>query len=74
MDAWGGLSLNEDRSRRSKWKWTDNANNLTPFKPIFQSLNKNIGVRVRGQGSVFVTFLASGQHARFSVGSCTKVE
>ncbi|XP_053537196.1 glutamate-rich protein 6 isoform X2 [Ictalurus punctatus] len=72
MDAWGGLSLNEDRSRRSKWKWTDNTNNLTPFKPIFQSLNKNIGVRVRGQGSVFVTFLASGQHARFSVGSCIK--
>ncbi|KAF4089580.1 hypothetical protein AMELA_G00067560 [Ameiurus melas] len=72
MDAWGGLSINEDRSKRSKWKWRDNANNLTPFKPIFLSLNKNIGVRVRAQGSVFVTFLASGQNARFSVGSCTK--
>ncbi|MCJ8732022.1 hypothetical protein PDJAM_G00205950 [Pangasius djambal] len=72
MDVWGGLSLNEDTSRRSKWKWTDHANNPTPFKPIHLSLNKNIGVRVRGRESVVVTFLASGQQARFSVGSCVK--
>ncbi|KAG7329689.1 hypothetical protein KOW79_005911 [Hemibagrus wyckioides] len=72
MDVLGGRSLNEDASRRSQWKWMDRASNRTPFKPIHLSLNKNIGVRVLGRDSVVVTFLASGQHARFSVGSCTK--
>ncbi|KAK3567042.1 hypothetical protein QTP86_008962 [Hemibagrus guttatus] len=72
MDLLGGRSLKEDASRRSQWKWTDQGNNPTPFKPVHLSLNKNIGVRVRGRESVVVTFLASGQHARFSVGSCTK--
>ncbi|XP_027012628.2 glutamate-rich protein 6 [Tachysurus fulvidraco] len=72
MDMWGGWSINEDMSRRSQWKWTDNTSNPTPFKPIQLSLNKNIGVRVRGQDSVMVTFLASGQKACLSVGSCTK--
>lgn len=74
MDMWGGRSLNEDMSRRSQWKWTDNTSNPTPFKPIQLSLNKNIGVRVRGRDSVMVTFLASGQQACLSVGSCTKVQ
>lgn len=74
LDAWGGRSLNEDRSRSRKWKWTDNAANPAPFKPIHLSLNKNIGVRVVGRESVLVTFLGSGQQARFSVGGCAKVQ
>lgn len=73
-DMWGGQSLNEDRSRSRKWKWTDDSNNPTPFKPIHISLNKNIGVRVRARESVLITFLALGQQARFSGGSCTKVQ
>lgn len=47
---------------------------LTPFKPEYVSLNKNIGVRVQGQDSVVVTFLASGKQTRFNVGNCTKVQ
>ncbi|KAM9500833.1 glutamate-rich protein 6-like [Clarias gariepinus] len=73
MELSGGLSQNEDSSRRRKWKWTgQNKNKPTPFKPIYLSLNKNIGVRVQGRESVFVTFLASGQQARICVGSYTK--
>lgn len=74
MDMCGGRTVSEDRSRRRKWKWMNYANTPTTFKHIHLSLNQNIGVRVQGQESVFVTFLASGQQARFNVGSCTKVQ
>ncbi|XP_052404491.1 glutamate-rich protein 6 isoform X1 [Carassius gibelio] len=70
MDAWGGLSLDEGGRRIRTWSWTDKALTPTPLRPLFLSLNRNIGVRVLGQQLVFVSFLASGQQARFRVGSC----
>ncbi|TSS97553.1 Glutamate-rich protein 6 [Bagarius yarrelli] len=72
MDMWGGRTLNQDLSKRTRWKWTDYAKKPTPFKPLQMSLNKNIGVRVRARDSIVVTFLASGQQARFRVGSIIK--
>ncbi|KAF4116777.1 hypothetical protein G5714_001330 [Onychostoma macrolepis] len=70
MDAWGGRSLDEGGRRIRSWSWTDQAQTPTPLRPLFLSLNRNIGVRVLGQPLVFVSFLASGQQARFRVGSC----
>ncbi|KAL6489838.1 hypothetical protein MHYP_G00001830 [Metynnis hypsauchen] len=72
MDMWGGQSLDEGGARTRRWSWSDHAQTPTPFRPIFLSLNKNVGVRVLGRQHVFVSFLASGQQARFSVGSCVK--
>ncbi|XP_046708518.1 glutamate-rich protein 6 isoform X3 [Silurus meridionalis] len=72
MDPWGAQSLSEDGSKCKKWKWMDHAKKQIPFKPVYLSLNKHVGVQVRGQKFVLVTFLASGQQARFKVGSCTK--
>ncbi len=69
MDAWGGRSLDEGGRRIRSWSWTDQAQTPTPLRPLFLSLNRNIGVRVLGQQLVFVSFLASGQQARFRVGS-----
>uniref|UniRef100_A0A8C2J6A2 FAM194 C-terminal domain-containing protein n=1 Tax=Cyprinus carpio TaxID=7962 RepID=A0A8C2J6A2_CYPCA len=73
MDAWGGRSLDEGGRRIRTWSWTDKAQTPTPLRPLFLSLNRNIGVRVLGQQLVFVSFLASGQQARFRVGSCELV-
>ncbi|XP_050982921.1 glutamate-rich protein 6 isoform X2 [Labeo rohita] len=70
MDVWGGRSLDEGGKRIRTWSWTDQAQTPTPLRPLFLSLNRNIGVRVLGQQLVFVSFLASGQQARFRVGSC----
>ncbi|XP_048018949.1 glutamate-rich protein 6 isoform X1 [Megalobrama amblycephala] len=70
MDAWGGRSLDESGRRIRTWSWKDQAQTPTPLRPLFLSLNRNIGVRVLGQQLVFVSFLASGQQARFRVGSC----
>ncbi|XP_043075898.1 glutamate-rich protein 6 [Puntigrus tetrazona] len=70
MDAWGGRSLDEGGRRMRSWSWTDQAQTPTPLRPLFLSLNRNVGVRVLGQQLVFVSFLASGQQARFKVGSC----
>lgn len=73
MDVWGGRSLDEGGKRIRTWSWTDQAQTPTPLRPLFLSLNRNIGVRVLGQQLVFVSFLASGQQARFRVGSCESV-
>ncbi|KAL1279946.1 hypothetical protein QQF64_014546 [Cirrhinus molitorella] len=70
MDVWGGRSLDEGGRRIRTWSWTDQAQTPTPLRPLFLSLNRNIGIRVLGQQLVFVSFLASGQQARFRVGGC----
>ncbi|XP_072544480.1 glutamate-rich protein 6 isoform X2 [Salminus brasiliensis] len=72
MDMWGGQSLDEAGARTRRWSWSDQAQTPTPFRPIFLSLNKSVGVRVLGRQCVFVSFLALGQQAKFSVGSCVK--
>ncbi|XP_051983819.1 glutamate-rich protein 6 isoform X2 [Xyrauchen texanus] len=70
MDAWGGQTLDESGARIRTWSWTDHIQTQTTLRPIFLSLNLNIGVRVLGRQLVFVSFLALGQQAKFRVGSC----
>ncbi|KAI4903662.1 hypothetical protein NFI96_015006 [Prochilodus magdalenae] len=72
MDMWGGQILDEGGIRTRRWSWSDHAETPSPLRPIFLSINKNVGVRVLGRHHVFVSFLALGQQARFSVGSCVK--
>lgn len=66
----GGRCLDEEGTKVRQWSW--NSQNLTssPLQPVFLSLNKSVGVRVLGKEQVFVSFLARGQQAKFSVGSC----
>lgn len=70
----GGQCLDEVGARVRQWCWNSRSLNPTVFHPVFLSLNKAVGVRVLGQEQVFVSFLAGGQQAKFTVGtSCAQV-
>ncbi|XP_027141487.1 glutamate-rich protein 6 isoform X2 [Larimichthys crocea] len=66
----GGQCLDEEGARVRRWSWSSPSLTPTPLHPVFLSLNKAIGVRVLGREKVFVSFLARGQQAKFSVGTC----
>ncbi|XP_047446285.1 glutamate-rich protein 6 isoform X2 [Mugil cephalus] len=66
----GGQCLNESGARICRWSWGSVTLTPTPLQPVFLSLNKSVGVRVLGITQVFVSFLAKGQQAKFSVGTC----
>lgn len=70
----GGQCLDELGARVRRWCWSNLSLTPTPLYPVFLSLNKTIGVRVLGKEHVFVSFLASGQQAKFSVGTCIQVK
>ncbi|XP_035027228.2 glutamate-rich protein 6-like [Hippoglossus stenolepis] len=63
LNTSGGQCLDEAGARVCRWRWDG------PLHPVFLSLNKAVGVRVIGRKQVFVSFLAQGQHAKFSVGT-----
>ncbi|XP_061783941.1 glutamate-rich protein 6 isoform X2 [Nerophis lumbriciformis] len=65
----GGQCLDETSVRVRRWTWR----NLPPphLPPLFLSINRNFGLRVLAKDQVFVSFLANGQQARCSVGSCS---
>ncbi|XP_070774877.1 glutamate-rich protein 6 [Enoplosus armatus] len=62
----GGQCLDEEGVRVRRWSWC-----LATPHPVFLSLNKTVGVRVLGKEQVFVSFLARGRQAKFSVGTCS---
>lgn len=64
----GGQCLDEAGARVRRWGWSSQS--PTPLQPVFLSLNKTVGVRILGREQVFVSFLAKGQQARISVGTC----
>ncbi|XP_065813539.1 uncharacterized protein [Labrus bergylta] len=66
----GGQCLDEEGARVRRWSWGSQSLFSAPLKPVFMSLNKAVGVRVLGKEQVFVSFLAGGQQAKFSVGCC----
>ncbi|XP_022610901.1 glutamate-rich protein 6-like isoform X1 [Seriola dumerili] len=66
----GGQCLDEAGARVRRWSWSSVSLTPTPLHPVFLSLNKTVGVRVLGKEQVFVSFLAQGQQAKFSVGTC----
>ncbi|XP_075056654.1 glutamate-rich protein 6 [Mixophyes fleayi] len=56
------------RLRRWRWKSSDCGEPYTKFKPVFLSLNHQVGVRIFAQDRMYVTFLAMGKQAKFNVG------
>ncbi|KAM5163905.1 glutamate-rich protein 6 isoform 2-T2 [Mantella aurantiaca] len=56
------------RVRRWHWKNSDSKQPCAQFKPIFLSLNLQVGVRIIEQDKIHVSFLAMGKQAKFSVG------
>ncbi|CAB1317698.1 unnamed protein product [Coregonus sp. 'balchen'] len=72
LDASGGQCLNDAGARIRRWSWRGQSQTPTPLRPVFLSLNRSLGVRVLGQEHVFVSFLAGGQQAKFSVGACVQ--
>ncbi|KAI3374972.1 hypothetical protein L3Q82_021497, partial [Scortum barcoo] len=70
LDRSGGQCLDEVGARVRRWSWSNLSHTSTPLHPVFLSLNKAVGIRVLGREQVFVSFLARGQQAKFSVGTC----
>ncbi|XP_026169086.1 glutamate-rich protein 6 [Mastacembelus armatus] len=66
----GGQCLDEMGARVRRWCWSNVGQTSTSLHPVFLSINKTVGVRVLGREQVFVSFLAKGQQAKFSVGTC----
>ncbi|XP_041804918.1 glutamate-rich protein 6 [Chelmon rostratus] len=66
----GGQCLDEEGARLRQWSWSSLSLNPAPLHPVFLSLNRTVGVRVLGREQVFVSLLARGQQAKFSVGTC----
>ncbi|XP_038672125.1 glutamate-rich protein 6 isoform X2 [Scyliorhinus canicula] len=76
INAVDGLYLDEQGTRVKRWCWRDHLSPLlfAPFKPIFLSLNENIGVRILEQEQISITFLAMGKQAKFKVGAKLKLK
>lgn len=70
LNSSGGQCLDEAGARVRRWSWSSLSLTPTPLHPVFLSLNKTVGVRVLEKEQVFVSFLAKGQQAKFSVGTC----
>ncbi|XP_063297084.1 glutamate-rich protein 6 isoform X2 [Pelobates fuscus] len=72
----GGQYLDNIGRRIRRWKWQSV---LTPkpyvqFKPIFISLNHQVGVRIIAQDQMSVSFLAMGKQAKINVGRRDKIQ
>ncbi|KAM6442565.1 glutamate-rich protein 6 isoform 2-T2 [Liasis olivaceus] len=71
----GGHYSDQAGNKVKTWIWPNNLQKHNPrvaFKPIFLSLNLNVGVRILGQDKITISFLAMGKQAKINVG--TKVE
>ncbi|XP_026522714.1 glutamate-rich protein 6 [Notechis scutatus] len=71
----GGHYSDQAGNKVKKWIWPNNLQKHNPrvsFKPIFLSLNLNVGVRILGQDKIAISFLAMGKQAKINVG--TKVQ
>ncbi|XP_013927954.1 PREDICTED: glutamate-rich protein 6 isoform X2 [Thamnophis sirtalis] len=71
----GGHYSDQVGNKVKTWIWPNNLQKHNPrvvFKPIFLSLNLNVGVRILGQDKIAISFLAMGKQAKINVG--TKVQ
>ncbi|XP_070609536.1 glutamate-rich protein 6 isoform X2 [Erythrolamprus reginae] len=71
----GGQYSDQAGNKVRTWIWPNNLQKQNPrvlFKPIFLSLNLNVGVRILGQDKIAISFLAMGKQAKINVG--TKVQ
>uniref|UniRef100_A0A8C5PBD9 Glutamate rich 6 n=1 Tax=Leptobrachium leishanense TaxID=445787 RepID=A0A8C5PBD9_9ANUR len=66
----GGQYLDNEGRRVRRWKWQTvfSPKPYVHFKPIFLSLNHQVGVRIIGQDQMSVSFLAMGKQAKLNVG------
>ncbi|NXA66516.1 ERIP6 protein, partial [Mohoua ochrocephala] len=73
MSIQGGQYLDQAGNRVRRWMWPNlSPGPHVPLSPIFISLNHHVGVRILAQDKIFVSFLAMGRQAKFSMG--TKVQ
>ncbi|XP_042353443.1 LOW QUALITY PROTEIN: glutamate-rich protein 6-like [Plectropomus leopardus] len=70
LNSSGGQCFDELGARVRRWSWGSVGLAPAPLHPVFLSLNEAVGVRVLGKEQVFVSFLAKGQQAKFSVATC----
>lgn len=71
----GGHYSDQSGNKVRTWYWPNDLQRKNPsvkFKPVFLSLNQNVGVRILGQDKVVISFLAMGKQAKINIG--TKVE
>ncbi|XP_060098326.1 glutamate-rich protein 6 [Heteronotia binoei] len=71
----GGHYSDHGGSKVRTWIWPNHLQKYTPtveFKPVFVSLNQNVGVRILGQEKVAISFLAMGKQAKINVGTKVK--
>uniref|UniRef100_A0A6J0SMB4 Glutamate-rich protein 6 n=1 Tax=Pogona vitticeps TaxID=103695 RepID=A0A6J0SMB4_9SAUR len=71
----GGHYSDQAGNKVKAWIWPNHLQKSNPsvsFKPVFLSLNQNVGVRILGQDKIAISFLAMGKQAKINVG--TKVE
>lgn len=72
----GGHYSDQAGNKVKTWIWPNNLQKHNPrvsFKPIFLSLNLNVGVRILGQDKIAISFLAMGKQAKINVGTKVKV-
>ncbi|XP_060130465.1 glutamate-rich protein 6 isoform X3 [Zootoca vivipara] len=71
----GGHYSDEVGNKVKTWIWPNNLQKCVsraPFKPVFLSLNQNVGVRIVEQDRVAISFLASGKQAKINIGAKVK--
>ncbi|KAL7990918.1 hypothetical protein Chor_014348 [Crotalus horridus] len=71
----GGHYSDQAGNKVKTWIWPNNLQKHNPrvsFKPIFLSLNLNVGVRILGQDKIAISFLAMGKQAKINVGTKVK--
>ncbi|XP_017949534.2 glutamate-rich protein 6 [Xenopus tropicalis] len=55
------------RLRRWRWKSTDLSEPYVPFKPVFISLNQQVGIRICSQEQIYISFLSMGKQAKINI-------
>ncbi|KAH0624079.1 hypothetical protein JD844_007416 [Phrynosoma platyrhinos] len=71
----GGHYSDQAGNKVKMWIWPNNLQQSRPrvsFKPVFLSLNLNVGVRILAQDKIAISFLAMGKQAKINIG--TKIE
>ncbi|XP_061493013.1 glutamate-rich protein 6 isoform X4 [Rhineura floridana] len=68
----GGHYSDQAGNKVKTWIWPNNLQNCiarVTFKPVFLSLNQNVGVRIHGQERIVISFLAMGKQAKINIGA-----
>ncbi|XP_042316036.1 glutamate-rich protein 6 isoform X2 [Sceloporus undulatus] len=72
----GGHYSDQAGNKVKMWIWPNNLQKSSPrvpFKPVFLSLNLNVGVRILAQDKIAISFLAMGKQAKINIGTKIKL-